>query len=99
RYMKFVNVASSNPRLLAQLEIAYSDGTMQTMASDTSWRTRLGPTTASPWYGGENDDAGREGGGWDQPGADLSAWDHATLSSPPADTTQLVWRAAPPVRI
>ena len=85
--------------LLAQLEITYSDGTSDTIVSDTSWKTTLGPTIVSTWYGGEEYDARREQAGWDQPGADLSAWDSAALSAPPGTNTQLSWRPAPPVRM
>ncbi len=101
--MDFVNLFSVPLILIAQLEIRYTDGTMDTIASDGSWRTTLGPTTVSTWYGGEEYDARLEQPGWDMPGADLSGWDFAIPSSPPnspaADATQLSWRPAPPVRM
>jgi alpha-L-rhamnosidase len=99
RYSKFVNPLPSNPRLIAQLEVTYADGARESVVSDASWRTTLGPTTLSTWFGGEDYDARREKTGWDQPGADLSGWDHAAFSIAPQVTTQLAWRPAPPVRI
>ena len=91
-YMDFVNLASVPLILIAQLEIAYTDGTADTIVSDASWRTTLGPTTLSTWYGGEEYDPRRVQ-------ADLSAWDFAMPSPPPSATTQLSWRPAPPVRV
>jgi alpha-L-rhamnosidase len=98
RYMKFVNAKSRSPRLLAQLEIEYTDGQSETIATDTAWRTALGATTTSTWYGGEDYDARREIAGWDQPGTDLTAWATASNSAPPSPDTKLAWRPAPPVR-
>ncbi|MFF5083215.1 family 78 glycoside hydrolase catalytic domain [Actinoplanes sp. NPDC000266] len=59
RYRKFARQVS-DPQVIAQLEITYADGRRQTVATDTSWRTALGPTTVSSWYGGEDYDARRE---------------------------------------
>src|SRR6266496_462755 len=52
------------PKMLAQLEITYADGRTQTVATDASWRTTLGNTTFSNWYGGEDYDARRLPPGW-----------------------------------
>jgi alpha-L-rhamnosidase len=93
RYMKFVNAAAANLRLLAQLEIVYGDGSSETIGSDADWRTTLGATIVSTWYGGEDYDARRE------PGADLSGWDRAVVSPPLSAAMQLSWRPAPAVRV
>ena len=98
-YQDFVNKNSVPLRMLAQLEITYSDGSRDTIASDASWRTTFGATTVSTWYGGEEYDARLEQAGWRQPGADLSTWEFAVPIGPPAPATQLSWRPAPPVRI
>jgi alpha-L-rhamnosidase len=47
------------PKVIAQLEITEVDGRRQTIASDGSWRTALGPTTFSSWWSGEEYDARR----------------------------------------
>lgn len=93
-YQDFVNKSSVPLRMIAQLEILYSDGTADVIASDGSWNTTLGATTVSTWYGGEEYDARLE-----QAGTDLSGWDFAVPVGPPAGATQLSWRPAPPVRI
>jgi alpha-L-rhamnosidase len=69
RYQKLVR-SDGPPRLLAQLEIDYADGAVETVATGASWRTALGRTTFSGWYGGEDHDARRIVEGW-APAADL----------------------------
>ena len=53
----------SDPQVIAQLEIARANGDRQIVATDDTWRTTLGPTTVSSWYGGEDYDARREAAG------------------------------------
>jgi alpha-L-rhamnosidase len=96
RYAKF-NARIGPPKLLAQLEITYSDGSRHTVATDPTWRTTDGPTTFANWYGGEDYDARRLPIGWDAPGADLSGWQPAIASSAPAATTVLTARSGPAV--
>ncbi|HEY3840194.1 MAG TPA: family 78 glycoside hydrolase catalytic domain [Bryobacteraceae bacterium] len=98
-YMDFLNPSSIPLLLLAQIEIHYSDGTTDLIATNGSWKTTLGPTTVSTWYGGEEYDARREQTGWDTPQSDLSTWANAVVSAPPAGNPQLSWRPAPPVRV
>ena len=88
-YADFVNDFSVPLRIIAQLELTYTDGTAQTISTDEQWRTALGPTTVSTWYGGEEYDARR----------DSLSWSQAVPISPPAPDTRLTWRAAPPVRV
>lgn len=99
RYAKFRDRIGP-PKALAQLEITYADGTRETVATDPSWKTTLGPTTHSNWYGGEDYDARREPAGWDTAAADLSVWETATTADPPAqdgEPARLVTRAGPAV--
>jgi alpha-L-rhamnosidase len=96
RYTKWSGILSV-PKMIAQLEITYADGTTQTIASDDTWRTTLGPTTFSHWYGGEDYDARRAQSGWDEPGADLSSWSTADVTTPPATGTQLTAQMDPPI--
>ncbi len=96
RYAKF-NARIGPPKLLAQLEISYADGSRHTVGTDTGWRTTDGPTTFSNWYGGEDYDARRLPLGWDEPGADLSGWSAAGASQPPSATTVLRARSGPAI--
>lgn len=92
------------PKVIAQLEILYADGRRQTVATDTSWKTALGPTTFSSWWSGEEYDARREAAL--AAGGDLSApgWRSASLvalsgTTTPRDTTPLRADPRPPVTV
>ncbi|MFE2738075.1 family 78 glycoside hydrolase catalytic domain [Streptomyces sp. NPDC059349] len=93
------------PKAIAQLEITYADGRKETVKSDTSWRTALGPTTYSSWWSGEEFDARRSA---TSPTAAVklsgSDWQNASLakltsSTTPRDTTPLRADQRPPVTV
>ncbi|MDP4274784.1 MAG: family 78 glycoside hydrolase catalytic domain [Bacteroidota bacterium] len=72
------------PRLLAQLEIEYTDGTTSTLASDASWKvTSKGPVISNNEYDGEEYDARLELGDWNQNGFDDSQWKSADIMDNP----------------
>jgi alpha-L-rhamnosidase len=55
----------TDPELLLQLEVAYKDGTSETVVSDGQWEgTRNGPIINSSIYDGEIVDARKEVTGW-----------------------------------
>ncbi len=56
RYTKFTG-SMGPPKLIAQLELSFTDGSTQTICSDASWTVRGGPTIFSSIYGGEDFDA------------------------------------------
>jgi alpha-L-rhamnosidase len=62
------------PRLLAQLEIEYADGTRETIASDGSWRAAAGPIRSADLMTGCTYDARLRQDNWAQPGFNASAW-------------------------
>ena len=62
------------PRLLAQLEIDYADGTRETIASDGTWRAATGPIRSADLMAGCTYDARLRQDDWTQPGFDASAW-------------------------
>ncbi|MFJ9246629.1 family 78 glycoside hydrolase catalytic domain [Streptomyces sp. NPDC101776] len=82
--------------LLAQLEIAYADGTTQTVVTDEHWRTASSPVLRSEIYDGEVYDARSERAGWSMPGHDTSEW--ATVGELPPPSAELVAPTGPPVR-
>jgi len=109
RYLFTGGIASApvygTPKTIAQLEITYADGSRQTIATDTSWRTELGPTTFSSWWGGEDYDARRLPANWTATdGLSGAGWRDAglvtlTSSTTPTDTTPLVADPRPPVTV
>ena len=97
--------AYGTPKAIAQLELTYADGSRQTIATDESWRTKLGGTTYSSWWGGEDYDARRVSTGWTaERTLDGSDWRDATVAeltkdTTPEDTTPLIADPRPPVTV
>ncbi|WP_204358955.1 alpha-L-rhamnosidase [Streptosporangium sp. 'caverna'] len=100
--------AAVTPRLIGRIEISYEDGSTDTIVTDRSWRTALGPLVTDAWYSGADYDARREQPGWDKPDSNLSAtakrrdgsptgWISAGIAPPPNLATKLVARTADPV--
>ena len=71
------------PKLLAQLEITYADGSVQTIVSDESWKHNHGALLESDILMGESYDARREWIGWDQAGFDEAGWSGVRIADPP----------------
>lgn len=84
RYEKLTR-SDGKPAFLGQLEITYTDGSREVIASGASWRTALGATTFTNWYGGEDHDARRT----------PSDWSAAVRVAAP--TARLAARTAPPI--
>nr|WP_184940235.1 glycoside hydrolase family 78 protein [Planomonospora venezuelensis] len=82
--------------LIAQLEITYTDGTTDVVATDGSWRCAPGPVTAASLYDGERHDARLLPPGWSRPGFDDASW--LPADALPYDPARLVAPAGPPVR-
>jgi alpha-L-rhamnosidase len=79
------------PKAIAQLEISYADGRRQTIATDRSWRTALGPTTFSSWWSGEEFDARRaETASATAESLSGPGWKDASLVTLSANTTPTV---------
>jgi alpha-L-rhamnosidase len=72
------------PRLLAQLELEYGDGTADIIVSDESWKvTSQGPIIANNEYDGEEYDARLEMKGWNTVGFDDSNWKPVDIMESP----------------
>jgi alpha-L-rhamnosidase len=71
-------------RLLAQLEIQYSDGTRDTIASGDSWKGASSPILRSEIYAGEVYDARLEQTNWSAQGFDDSNWTSTAVAPDPA---------------
>jgi len=82
--------------LLAQLEITYSDGAVETIVSDQHWRVATGPILASDIYDGEIYDARLEQGKWALPGFDDRSWHGVRRIE--RDINTLFAPSGPPVR-
>jgi alpha-L-rhamnosidase len=84
------------PRLLAQLEIQFADGTSAMIATDKTWRTSEGPIRSSDMLMGEDYDARLEIAGWSSPGFVDSGWESTIEFADPG--IEIVAHRAPPIR-
>jgi alpha-L-rhamnosidase len=75
----------TRPQLLVQLDVEYADGTRESIASDDSWKSSLGPIEFSDLLMGESYDARKEQEGWDKPGFDDSGWWPVNSEDDPGD--------------
>ena len=85
-----------HPRLLAEIQIRYADGSVQKFGTDKAWRTASGPVLQNNIYAGEVFDARCEPSGWTLPGCDDSGWTVAVEAAPPGG--RLVEQLMPPCR-
>ena len=90
------NVYGEYLALLLQLQITYTDGRVQIVGSDASWRAATGPIRMADLYAGERYDARLEQPGWSRAGFDDGTWTSVRLLDHPK--TVLIAPAGPPVR-
>jgi len=67
----------NTPRLLAQFNIEYEDGSKELITSDESWKAAVSPILYNGLHTGEIYDARLEQKGWDEAGFDDSDWFNA----------------------
>ncbi len=80
------NYYGDKSALFAQLEITYSDGTIQLVTTDNSWKIRNGPITLSDIYNGETYDARLEIPGWNEPDFNDNTFESALILDHPKNT-------------
>jgi alpha-L-rhamnosidase len=68
------NIYGKNLGLLFQLEVAYNDGTKETITSNDNWKCSTGPITRSGLYYGEAYDARLEIPDWAHAGFNDASW-------------------------
>jgi len=71
-------------RLLAQLEIVYSDGSRDAVVTDDTWKGSASAILRSEIYAGEYYDARLRQPGWNQVTFDDSRWSAVTLAEAPS---------------
>ena len=83
--------------MLLQLEVEYTDGTMDVFATDGTWRCSDGPLLSSDIIMGEYYDARKEMPGWDTADFNDSSWQSVVLLENPSAT--LVAHCSEPVQV
>ena len=86
-----------HPKLLAQLDLFYQDGSQETVVTDPSWSTADGPCRYNHVRCGEVWDARLEQPGWDCPGFPAPGWKAARVCRAPGG--ELKPADLPPIRV
>ncbi len=77
------------PKMLLNIRIVYSDGSMANIDTDDSWKgTADGPIRTNNEYDGEEYDATKEAIGWNKAGFDDSKWLKAEFVQEPSGTIE-----------
>ncbi|HVI98983.1 MAG TPA: family 78 glycoside hydrolase catalytic domain [Sphingomonas sp.] len=82
RYTKLVESFGA-PEFILVMTLLHHDGSVERVASDSSWRVVEGPVRWSSIYSGEDVDARLEPAGWDKPGFDAAGWRQPLVATAP----------------
>lgn len=88
RYVKYLNTYGPL-KVIAQLQLEYTDGTKEVIATDNSWRVAPGPITYSNLFGGEDYDARI---------LPVSAWYPPLICQGPGGELKGISCSAPPIK-
>ena len=78
----------NRPQLICEIKITFTDNTVQTLATDRSWKTNTGAYLYNSIYSGDIYDARLEEEGWKNAQFDDNAWQPATITKAPAPVLQ-----------
>jgi hypothetical protein len=96
-YTKFTG-SFGVPKLIAQLNLYYTNGATVGIPTDSRWLTTSGPITYSSVYGGEEHDSRLELAGWDQAWFVPDRWVQAVEASSPGGILRGASHSAPPIK-
>jgi alpha-L-rhamnosidase len=75
----------ARPSFCTDLRITYEDGSVETISSNTDWKTSLSPVIFNSIYTGEHYDARLEQPGWNTPDFDDKKWKNASAAGAPSE--------------
>jgi alpha-L-rhamnosidase len=87
----------ARPKFCTDLRITYEDGSVETIASGTDWKTSLSPVIFNSIYTGEHYDARLNQPGWNMAEFDDSKWKNAIPVGAPSNN--IVSQVMHPIRI
>lgn len=96
RYRKLVT-ALGYPMLRLKLLIRYTDGSVNEIVTDNTWKTAPSPVVFTSIYGGEDYDANLEQAGWCLAGFNDHSWRQAAIVNSPGGKMQA--QMAYPLRV
>ncbi len=76
------NYGVTQPALKAQLRVEHSDGSVEWISTDATWKAASSPTTFAEIYDGETYDARLEEKGWDTSSYSDASWKNVALVTP-----------------
>lgn len=85
-------------KLLCQLRFEFPDGSVKTVATDSSWRWHPSPATYSGVFGGEDWDARNEQPGWNTNDFNDTTWHDAVTMAAPSGQIRGFTHTGPPLR-
>jgi alpha-L-rhamnosidase len=86
----------NRPAFCLDLRLTYTDGTVETITSDKSWKSALSPVTYNSIYTGEQYDARLEQPGWNTANFDDKAW--KAVQNRQAPSQNIVSQLMQPIR-
>jgi len=87
----------ARPKFCMDLRITYDDGSVETVTSDTDWKTSLSPIIFNSIYTGEHFDARLDREGWNRAEFNDSKWKNAIPVGAPS--TNIISQVMHPIRI
>ncbi len=90
------NYGDTPTALKAQLRIAYTDGSVDWIATDQSWKADVSPILSAEIYNGETYDARRQQQGWSTASFSDAKWHPVALIDP--HEPNIVWQSFQPIR-
>jgi alpha-L-rhamnosidase len=85
-------------KAIAQIRLEYTDGSVEFVGTDGTWKTSAGPVTFNTIYGGEDFDARLVQKNWNMIHFDDSKWANAVTLNGPGGELRGLSCAAPPVK-
>jgi len=90
------NYGTTPPALKAQLRIEHTDGSVEWIVTDDSWKADVSPVLSAEIYNGEMYDARRLQVGWDNRAFRDTKWSTAEVIHP--HEPEIAWQSFQPVR-
>ena len=81
-YRQGNNYGSTPPSLMAQLRLEHKDGSVEWIATDSSWKADTSPILQAEIYDGETFDATRIQPGWDTAAFHKTTWKPVVVETP-----------------
>lgn len=76
----------ARPKFCLDLRLDYTDGSVETISTDNTWKTDLSPVIFNSIYTAEHYDARLEQPGWNLPGFDDAHWKNSNFTPAPSNT-------------